>query len=213
MQLLSVNIGQMRAIADAKSSGMTGIYKLPVASPVAITANGIEGDAIADVKNHGGVDQAIYVYGDPDYRWWSQELGYEIEPGVFGENLTISELESAQPSIGDYFHIGDVTLQVTSPRIPCVTLAARMGDPTFVKRFRAAARPGLYCRVLREGTVQAGAAVIYERYSGETFPAIELFRTFYEPDLREATLRRHLAAPVGERVRRHKEEQLRESLG
>ncbi|MBK8050372.1 MAG: MOSC domain-containing protein [Anaerolineales bacterium] len=212
MQLISVNIGQMRAIANAKSSGMTGIYKLPVTSPVVITANGIEGDAISDVKNHGGVDQAIYVYGEPDYRWWSQELGYEIEPGVFGENLTISEMASAHLAIGDIFHIDDVTLQVTSPRIPCVTLAARMGDPAFVKRFRAAERPGLYCRVLREGTVQVGATVVFEPYSGETIPAIELFKTFYEPDLREATLRRHLAAPVGERVRRHKEEQLRTLL-
>lgn len=37
MQLLSVNIGQERAIPNAKSVGKTGIYKQPVAGPVSIT--------------------------------------------------------------------------------------------------------------------------------------------------------------------------------
>ena len=81
------------------------------------------------------------------------------EPGTFGENLTIAGVETAQALIGDRLAIGDVLLEVTSPRIPCVTLAARMGDPGFVKRFRAAERPGFYCRVLQEGFVRAGDAV------------------------------------------------------
>jgi MOSC domain-containing protein YiiM len=62
---------------------------------------------------------------------------------TFGENLTVSELESAALNIGDLLHIGAVTLQVTSPCIPCGTLAGRMEIPTFVKQFRFAKRPGL----------------------------------------------------------------------
>ena len=166
------------------------------AGPVRITSLGLPGDAICDVENHGGADQAIYLYGAPDYAWWSAELGWEVEPGTFGENLTIGGLESAQLQIGDCLHVGAVTLQVTAPRIPCSTLAARMGDPGFVKRFRAAERPGLYCRVLREGTVQVGDAVRSEPYAGLTIPAIELFRTFFISDMDAATLRRHLAAPL-----------------
>ena len=67
----------------------------------------------------------------------------ELAPGTFGENLTISELESAPLAIGDRLHISGVILEVTAPRIPCWKLAQRMGDPGFVKRFRAAERPGL----------------------------------------------------------------------
>ncbi len=63
-------------------------------------------------------------------------------PGTFGENLTISGLESATFNIGDMLHIGDVTLQVTAPRIPCSTFAARMNDPHWMKKFRQAERPG-----------------------------------------------------------------------
>lgn len=212
MQLISVNIGQARSIARAKASGMTGIYKLPVSEPVRITYQGITDDAICDVENHGGVDQAIYVYGTDDYTWWSEMLGRELEPGTFGENLTISELESADFSIGDRLHIGDVSLEVTSPRIPCVTLARRMEDPAFAKRFRQAERPGLYCRVIQEGFVHAGDPVRYERYDGATLTAIEMFRDAFEPDVSEATLRRYLAAPIAVRDRVAKEDQLRKFL-
>ncbi len=209
MQQISVNIGQERAIQNAKASGKTGIYKLPVSEPVQITANGLPGDAICDVENHGGVDQAVYIFGAPDYAWWSEHVGRELSPGTFGENLTISALESAQFSIGDRLHVGSVILEVTAPRIPCVTLAVRMGDPTFVKRFRHAERPGLYCRVIQAGFVQVGEPVTWERYQGEMITAIEMFRYFYAPDQSEATLRRHLAAPIAIRDRVEKEERLR----
>jgi MOSC domain-containing protein YiiM len=212
MQLISVNIGRARPIRNAKPSGKTGIYKLPVSGPVQITYTGLGGDAICDTEHHGGVDQAVYVYGTPDYAWWSKLLGRELSPGTFGENLTITGMESGVVRIGNRWHIGSVILEVTAPRVPCVTLAARMGDPSFVRRFREAERPGLYCRVVQEGSVQVGDPVTWERYSGETIGAIELFRDFYAPHLDEATLRRHLAAPIGVRDRIEKEAQLEELL-
>lgn len=212
MQLVSVNIGREQPIQNAKPSNKTGIYKSPVTTPVQVTRMGLHGDSICDIKNHGGVDQAVYVYGTPDYAWWSEALGYEVLPGTFGENLTLSRLESARMQIGDRFHIGPVTLEVTAPRIPCVTLAARMEDPSFVKRFREAERPGLYCRVIREGAVQAGSDVTLEKYPGETISAIEMFRDFYQPELSEAALRRHLAAPIAVRDRVDKEKALEKLL-
>lgn len=96
-------------------------------------------------------------------------------------------------------------LEVTSPRVPCVTLAVRMGDPAFVKRFRHAERPGVYCRVLQEGFVQVGDEVRLESYKGDALGVLEMFRHFYEPKLDEATLRRHLAAPIAVRDRVEKE--------
>lgn len=211
MQLISVNIGRERSIQNGKRAEATGIYKLPVTTPVAITALGLVGDAVVDVENHGGVDQAVYVYGVPDYAWWSVQLGYELAPGTFGENLTIAGLESAGLNIGDMLHIGAVTLQVTAARIPCATLAARMGDPGFVKRFRAAERPGAYCRVLQIGVVQAGDPVVLERYTGETITLVEMFRDFYDPQPSAETIRRHLAAPIAVRARADVEEKARKA--
>ena len=212
MQLFSVNIGEERPIRNGKPSNTSGIFKIPTTAAVHISKMGLPGDVIIDVKNHGGVDQAVYIYGLEDYAWWSKELGRTLEPGIFGENLTISGLESAAYRLGDCLQVGAVRLQVTSPRIPCGTLAARMGLPDFVKRYREAERPGLYCRVLLEGDVRAGDPVTVEPYTGATLSLIEMFRDFYIKDLDEAAIRRHLAAPIAVRDRAAKEEQLRKLL-
>ncbi|HEU4326745.1 MAG TPA: MOSC domain-containing protein [Roseiflexaceae bacterium] len=208
MRVLSVNRGRVTPIANAKAIGVTGIYKGPQTGPVAVGALGLDGDAICDTENHGGVDQAVYVYGEPDYRWWAAELGRELLPGTFGENLTLSDMESAAMAAGDRLLIGDLILEITAPRIPCVTLARRMEDPAFLKRFRAAERPGVYCRVIRAGAVQAGDSVRYEPYPGERLGVIEQFRGFFEQRWDEATIRRHLAAPIAIRDRVEKEQQL-----
>jgi len=47
-------------------------------------------------------------------------------------------------------------VQVTSPRVPCVTFRSWLDEPHWVKRFANAGRPGAYLRVLSEGSVQAG---------------------------------------------------------
>ncbi|MBN2387479.1 MAG: MOSC domain-containing protein [Anaerolineales bacterium] len=208
MKLNSVNLGQERVLRDEP----TGIYKTPIDGPVKVTALGLAGDIIASTRHHGGPDQAVYVYGAADYDWWAGELDRALDPGTFGENLTISGLESSRFSIGDRLGIGALTLQVTAPRIPCGTFAARMGDPGFVKRFRAAERPGLYCRVLRPGVVQAGDEVSLEPMDGETVSLLEIFRDHYEKAADEATLRRFLRSPLAVRARTALEERLEKLL-
>ncbi len=210
MKVISVNIGRAQRIENAKASGLTGIFKTPTTSAVRITAFGLEGDVICDTRHHGGVDQAVYIYGEPDYAWWSAELGRELPPGTFGENLTIGGLESATFSIGARLHMNEVVLEVTAPRIPCATLAARMGDSTFVKKFRRAERPGLYCRVIQEGWVRAGEPVTLEPYAGAPLTALEMFRDFYDDQWDEARIRRHLAAPIAIRDHVDMEEKLAE---
>ncbi len=212
MQLLSVNIGHKRTQQKGNEVETTGIYKLPTSEPVQIKSLGIQEDFICDTKNHGGPDQAIYVYGAADYAWWSKELGREVEPGTFGENLTVSELESAQVNIGDHLHVGSAILEVTAPRIPCSTLAARMGDPKSVKQYRRAERPGLYCRVIQGGTIQVGDEVKIERFEGETSSIAQLFSDYYDKGITEETLRRHLRAPIAFRLRKTMEENLQKVL-
>ena len=212
MRLLSVNVGERTPIEGAGKSGWTGAFKRPADGPVSVTTLGLAGDTIVDTENHGGADQAVYLYGAPDYAWWSEELGRELPPGTFGENLTVSDLESAERCIGDRFVVGTTVLEVTAPRIPCSTLKARMGDRTFLRRFMAAERPGLYCRVLREGGVRAGDGVTLERYDGEEVLAVEVFRRFFEPDPPEDVLRSELAVPIAARARVHKQGQLERLL-
>ena len=208
MQLISINIGKARTQQRKDYIETTGIYKMPVDGSVGINSLGIDGDVICDTKHHGGPDQAIYVYGGADYDWGSNELKKEIAPGTFGDNLTISELESAQFNVGDYLQIGDVTLQVTSPRIPCGTFAARMEDPQWVKKFRNAERPGLYCRVTKEGVVKTGDPVTVEKYTGETVSILQMYRDHYEKEMSAETMQRYLNAPIDIRSRTDFEKEL-----
>jgi MOSC domain-containing protein YiiM len=200
MELVSVNIGLLRTQPKGAELETTGIYKLPASGRVEIGALGIEGDFISDAENHGGPDQAIYVYGETDYAWWSGALSVPLEPGTFGENLTISGLQSTAFAIGDRLRIGSVVLEVSAPRIPCSTLARRMADPLFVKKFRRAERPGLYCRVLQEGAVRAGDAVGIESRLGEPVGILDMFRHHYQPE-RPDVAERLLAAPISARAR------------
>jgi MOSC domain-containing protein YiiM len=201
MKLLSVNIGAARAMSEAKINGTTGIYKTPIDAPAYVGALGLTGDAVCDTKNHGGPDQAVYLYGAPDYAWWAAAVGAELEPGTFGENLTIDGLESAAAWVGDRLRIGEVLLEVTAPRIPCHILARRMEDAQFVTKFRDAALPGVYCRVLEPGYVQAGQAVEYARAANPIVSIVEMFRDYYAPTHDAATLRRFLSAPIAARSR------------
>ncbi len=213
MKLLSINIGKEGTVQRKLYREKTGIFKIPTENAVKIGKLGLDGDVIFSKKHHGGPDQAVYIYGDTDYAWWRNELGRELAPGIFGENLTISELESAAFSIGDILHVGEVILQVTAPRIPCKTFAARMEDPQFVKKFRYAERPGLYCRVLKEGMVQTGDDVRVEKYADETVSLLDCYRDVYETDMSEAAIRRFLTAPIAIRFREEKEKQFKQVLG
>lgn len=209
MHLLSINIGAARELRGKDEAFTTGIFKHPTAGPVRIGALGLEGDVIVNKRHHGGPDQAVYVYGGGDYAWWAETLGEAIPPGTFGENLTISELETAAFDVGDYLHVGAVTLQATAPRVPCGVFAARMGDAWWVKKFRRAERYGLYCRVIREGEVQTGDPVEIEKFSGPTLSILEMARLYYERDHSEEALRRQLEAPIDMRSRAHLEGKLR----
>jgi len=208
MQLISINLGEERTLQQNDHVEQTGIFKSPIDRPARITKLGVEGDVIISKKHHGGPDQAVYIYGMADYAWWEKEISKALAPGMFGENLNISELESAQFNIGDYLHIGDVSLQVTAPRIPCRTFAARMEDPHWVKKFRHAERPGLYCRVLKEGVVKTSDIVTFEKYTGETISIVQVFRDYYDKNKSEETIRRHLNAPVAIRIRESVEREL-----
>jgi len=208
MQLISINIGEERTLHRKDRDEQTGIFKIPTNKPVKVANLGLEGDVIISKDVHGGLDQAIYIYGGTDYEWWSKELGKDIGPGTFGDNLTISDLACADFNIGDYLHIADVTLQVTAPRIPCSTFATRMEDPEWVKKFRHAERPGLYCRVIKVGTIHTGDSVLVEKYSGVTVSIVEMNRYSYEKDKSEESLRYYLSLPISNFAREGLEEKL-----
>lgn len=207
MRLESVNIGRSEKISHGDRSFVTGICKYPAKGPVEVSIEGIAGDAIVATKHHGGVDQAIYAYSADDYDWWTERMGREFFPGLFGENLTIRDLPSDM-RIGDRLLIGGVVLEATAPRIPCGTFAARMEDSSFGLAFREAERPGIYFRVLNEGEVAAGDAVTFIENEECDVTVLDIFRFYYARQHDAGALRRLLEAPLAERMRAKVESKL-----
>jgi MOSC domain-containing protein YiiM len=203
----SVNAGRAELMTLGARTVSTGIRKAPVGRG-RVTPLGLEGDTVADEENHGGPDQALYLYSSEDYDWWGGELGTAPAPGTFGENLTLSSFGAAPVRIGDRFRVGRVLLEVTAPRIPCSVFATRMAEHDWVNRFAAARRPGLYVRVLEPGEVAEGDPVERLSVDGDGPTVIDLMDVWYDPEPAPELLERLLESPLAERARRNVERKL-----
>ena len=169
-RVVSLNVGDVREIEWHGQLVTTGIWKYPVSGRVALRGVNFAGDDQADRTVHGGPDKAVYAYAREDYDFWREELGIDMPPGTFGENLTVERLDLTHAMVGDRWRVGSTLLEVAQPRLPCFKLGIRMGDARFPKRFQAAGRMGAYLRVIEEGDVGAGddIDVVLRRTDGVT---------------------------------------------
>jgi len=123
--------------------------------------SGLVGDTIGNQKLHGGDDQAVYAYAREDLDAWEIQLQRELTNGMFGENLTTSDIDVTGARIGERWRVGTdgVVLEVSAPRTPCRTFAAFLHLSQWIKTFTQAGKPGAYLRVISPGTVRAGDAI------------------------------------------------------
>ena len=174
----SVNLAVVLEAGWKPDVGRTGIDKRPVSGPVPTGDNVLVGDTIADLRSHGGPDQAVYAYAREDAQWWSRRLGRVVEPGAFGENLSTLGVDVTGAVIGERWAIGSAVFEVSCPRIPCTTFAAFWDLPDLIKQFPSAGRPGAYLRIFAPGEVRAGDPVTVAHRPahgvtiGETFRAM-----------------------------------------
>ncbi|MFE2386063.1 MOSC domain-containing protein [Streptomyces misionensis] len=186
MELLSVNVGRPRPVPYAdQAEGVTGIDKRPVTGPVRVSApgpkgtggSGLAGDAVCDLRHHGGDDQAVYAFAREDLDHWERELGRPLANGCFGENITTSGLDVSGALIGERWRIGPtVVLEVTSGRIPCRTFQGHLGERGWVKRFTRKGATGAYLRVIEPGEIRAGDPVEIIHRPGHGVTAAMEFR-------------------------------------
>ncbi|MDF5754104.1 MOSC domain-containing protein [Spongiactinospora sp. TRM90649] len=192
MRVVSVNVGRVADAEWAGAPGRTAIDKSPVTGPTHVGEYGLQGDEQGDTASHGGLDQAVYAYAREDYEWWERELGRDLRDGRFGENLTTEGPDLTGALLGERWRAGGALIEVTAPRVPCVTFRNWMDEPGWVKRFTAAGRVGAYFRVLAEGEVQAGDPIEIVHRPEEGVTIAEAFRAYHgDKDL----LRRVLDVP------------------
>src|SRR5436190_18277628 len=111
MKLVSVNLGLPVDMPIRDTSVSTGIFKAPVAGPVRVRRLNLDGDRQADLNVHGGPDKAVYAYPSEHIRAWAEELGEELGPAAFGENLTTAGVLEDEVCIGDVWAWSEALLR------------------------------------------------------------------------------------------------------
>jgi MOSC domain-containing protein YiiM len=139
----------------------TGSFKAPVAGPVWLGRTNLAGDGQGDLKHHGGPDKAVCAYPAVHYPAWRAELAIpDFSVGAFGENFTLEGVAEGDVCVGDTYAVGEAQVQVSQPRQPCWKLSRRWRVKDLALRVQATGRTGWYFRVVAEGHVAPGSALI-----------------------------------------------------
>ncbi|WP_249435754.1 MOSC domain-containing protein [Paenibacillus sp. Marseille-Q4541] len=166
-QLVSLNIGIKTRMENGKQDFYSAIYKHPVPGSTYLSKTGFVGDEQADQVHHGGVDKAVCVFNYLAYPDYETFLEQTLKPGAFGENITVSGCNEQDIHIGDILKLGESTVQVSQPRVPCFKLGVKYNCKELPLQFQTTGITGYYFRVLEEGHVSAeDELVLTSRESG-----------------------------------------------
>lgn len=169
MKIVSVNVAAVGALFAPPPAGgrpvATAIHKQPVTGGVAVGRLGLDGDAQADRRLHGGPGKAVYAYPLEHYTFWETQRklagkgGAPLAHGALGENLTLAGLLEDACWIGDRLAAGTALLEVSEVRTPCFKLNVKMGLSHAARLMDQSGHTGFYLRVLEPGILAAGDAV------------------------------------------------------
>jgi ferredoxin-NADP reductase/MOSC domain-containing protein YiiM/ferredoxin len=195
--LLSVNVGMPKDVPWHGKTVHTGVWKHQVAGPQMVRRLNIDGDGQGDLNGHGGEMRAVLVYQIDSYRHWEQQFGRDdFTYGMFGENLTVDGLPDSEVCIGDRYRIGEAEFEVTQPRVTCYRVGMRLGRPEMPALLVSHHRPGFYMRVITEGHIQGGDAIIKTRTGPGALSVADTDALLYLPDPERAKLRAALEIPA-----------------
>ncbi|NOU58608.1 MOSC domain-containing protein [Marinifilum caeruleilacunae] len=183
MKVVSTNKGKSVEINYHGKIVKTGIYKYPVKEGIFLGKEDVKDDSVIDRRYHGGIDKACYWYSEKHYEFWQKRFpDLDWKFGMFGENLSISELDEGEIKIGDIYEIGECLVQVSQPRQPCYKLNYRFDCDTMVKEFIQAGFPGVYIRVLQEGMIREGDELILKERKPGSLSVREVYQLLYQLD-------------------------------
>lgn len=196
MKIISTNSAQPTRILWKGKSQITGIYKNPIPEGILLTADGVQGDTIGNPKVHGDAQKAAYLFSLDEYAFWqSQYPALEWGHGMFGENLTVEQLDETCLIMGSTYQIGEAQVRITTPREPCFKLGIRFADQGIIQKFISRGCPGSYVSVVKPGWIRPGDKLeLLESPQGS--PSIaQFYRMWYAPSKDPEILEKALSLP------------------
>jgi MOSC domain-containing protein YiiM len=192
MTVACVSIGRPQIMLRDGRRISSAINRRPVEGPTLLTKDGFEGDQVSDQRVHGGPDKAACCFPLEHYAHFSQQLGRELAPPSFGENLTLEGLVEADVCIGDVLQLGAATVQISQPRQPCQKLALKHAAPELPRWIVQTGYTGFYVRVLTPGPVARGDRVTLIQRPNLAITVAHLIRQRYATPPDAVALRRIL---------------------
>ncbi len=181
MKIVSTNLAKPAFVTINGKQQRTGIFKKPTNQPIYLDKKEVKGDEISNRKVHGGEFKACYLFSADHYTYWKNlypKLDWHY--GMLGENITVEGLDETQLYVGDVYKVGNALIQVTQPREPCTTFAAKMGSLDILEQFIAHGRPGTYTKVLKEGNVSVGDTFKLVEKAKNSISITDFFKLLFE---------------------------------
>jgi len=180
-----------KAVPYTRPGSFSAIAKQPVAGPVHVDIEGLEGDEQGDRKVHGGPNKAVHHYAYEHYARWREQLGalpLLEQPGAFGENISTRGLCEADLCLGDVLRCGEARLEVVQTRQPCWKLNDRFGVADMALRVQQSGMTGWYYRVLEPGALEPGQMLSLEHRPFPRWSLTRVLEVLYQRTLDQAAL-------------------------
>ena len=194
MKVLGLFAGKARPIGP--KNALSGIDKRPVTS-VKVDHLGITDDIQVDKRFHGGPERALHQYALHGYETIIKRhplLHKRAIAGSIGENISSATMCDSNVNIGDIYRIGEIEVQVSSPRIPCWKIEEKLNQKGLVQLINEQQITGWYYRVLETGVINVGDSVTLVSREDDTVNVQTLMRCAHtKTDVELATKLANLA--------------------
>jgi len=195
MVVKSVNLGIKKEVIWKGKTVSTGIFKTTVNS-ITLDFEDVVGDQVIDRRYHGGIDKACYLYSSKHYDYWKNLYpNLDFNYGMFGENITVDNLDESKIMIGDIYRIGGATIQVTQPRQPCYKLGIAFNTQTIVTDFINSNYPGVYMKILEGDTIRKGDSMELIERMHNSIGLLEVWHLLYNKQINKDDLVHALEIP------------------
>lgn len=154
-------------------------------------------DEQGNKKLHGGPQMALHQYALQSYDVLRQafpNLAQQLTLGSIGENICAAQMHDSNVYIGDIYQIGELRLQVSSPRAPCAKINQRYGQQKIDLFILEQGITGWYFRVLTPGIMRLGDEISLQHRDAQPVSVKDLMHmtkppknvSFTEAQLRHA---------------------------
>lgn len=153
ISVYAISVGKIEQLDYGQKREMrSALNKSPISGKMWLSKTGFAEDEQA-YKDHGGPHKAVCCFSKSHYNMYKHALDTVSDYAMFGENLTVEDLDEADVYFGNQYQLGEAVIEVSEIREPCWKIQTKYGITDLVKRMTSSGKTGFYFRVIQEGYV------------------------------------------------------------